>query len=76
MTQHRLGVWRISTNLWYNMVMNNEQDFNVKKIRVEEAVDFNPRKPKKKFRFQKKYIKIGLGVIAVIILVFVAAAFL
>ena len=76
MIQNRLGMWRTSTNLWYNMVMNNQQDFNVKKIKVEEAVDFNPRKPKNKFRFRKKYIKIGLGVIAVIVLIFVATAFL
>lgn len=58
--------------------MNNQQDFNVKEIEGQE-----PKKPAqgrsalgRKFRFQKKHIKIGLGAVAVIVLVFVATAFL
>lgn len=65
---------------------NNQKDFDVKKIEVESApvevstdkkaakskeTDFKVKKPKKSFRFKKRYLGIGLGIIIVIILIFV-----
>jgi hypothetical protein len=49
----------------------NQQEFNVKEIASEE-----PKKLGEKFKFQKKHLKIGLGIIIVLILAFTVITFL
>jgi len=49
----------------------NQQEFNVKEIAGEE-----PKKLGGKFKFQKRHLKIGLGIIIVLILVFTTITFL
>ena len=55
---------------------NNQKDFNIKEIKGKEPTDFSLKKPEKKFRSKKRYLKIGFGVVIVIILIVVGTSFL
>jgi hypothetical protein len=55
---------------------NNQKDFNIKEIKGKEPTDFSLKKPEKKFRSKKKYLKIGFGLVIVIILIVVGTSFL
>lgn len=59
----------------------NLENFNLKELESNQASDFDQNKsqkksPRKRLNLNKKHIKIGLGVIAAIIIIFAVASFL
>lgn len=50
------------------------EEFNVKKIEAKEPVDLSPKEPEKKFKPPKKYFRLVLGAIIVIILIIIGTS--
>lgn len=53
--------------------MNDQQDFSVKKIKVEDS---KSKKSKPEFRIKKKHLKVGLGIVIFLLILIAGIAFL